>query len=209
MMQVTKYKLTEFFLVFIVIPVSFAISFPGWIKLVIGVFGFLYIIFVLLRVEKKKFAIAKNLNWKSFFKQTLIKLIGIAVITTAYVYFTKSSDLFIVLREKPLLWIGILFFYSVFSVYPQELIYRTFYFQRYEALFKNENLFLFINAIVFSLAHLFFRNSLVIILTSLGGLLFAFTFNKTKSTLLVSIEHAIYGCWLVTVGMGAMLGFPN
>ena len=48
-----------------------------------------------------------------------------------------------------------------------------------------------------------------IILTFLGGLLFAFTFKKTKSTILVSIEHAIYGSWLFTIGMGAMLGFPT
>ena len=53
-----------------------------------------------------------------------------------------------------------------------------------------------------------FKNSLVLALTFLGGLLFAFTFYKTKSTLMVSIEHAIYGCWLFTVGMGSMLGFP-
>ena len=76
-------------------------------------------------------------------------------------------------------------------------------------MFKNELLFLFVNAILFSLAHMFFKNSLVIILTFFGGLLFAFTFNNTKSTLLVSIEHAIYGSWLFTVGMGAMLGFPT
>lgn len=68
---------------------------------------------------------------------------------------------------------------------------------------------MFLNAIVFSLGHIFFKNSLVIILTFLGGILFAITFNKTKSTLLVSIEHVIYGCWLFTVGMGAMLGFPS
>jgi len=103
----------------------------------------------------------------------------------------------------------ILFIYSFFSVYPQELIFRTFYFQRYECLFQNKNLFIFINATVFALAHLFFKNSLVIVLTFLGGLLFAFTYKKTKSTLLVTIEHAIYGCWLFTVGMGEMLGFPS
>jgi membrane protease YdiL (CAAX protease family) len=93
-------------------------------------------------------------------------------------------------------------------VYPQELIYRTFYFQRYSKLFNNNSLFIFINAIVFSLAHIFFRNTLVIVLTFLGGLLFALTYSKTQSTLLVSIEHAVYGCWLFTVGMGEMLGFP-
>jgi len=99
--------------------------------------------------------------------------------------------------------------YSLFSVYPQELIYRTFFFQRYEGLFKSEVLFILVNAALFSLAHLFFRNALVMLLTFLGGILFALTFKKTKSTLLVSIEHSIYGCWLFTVGMGEMLGFPQ
>lgn len=208
-MQDTKYKLVEFFLIFIIVPISFVIDFPVWIKMTIGLLGFLYIIFVLLRVEKEKFRLSKGLDWKTFFKQTFLKLLGIAVITSLYVYFTNASDLFIVLRKNPKLWIGILFIYSVFSVYPQELIYRTFYFKRYETLFKNKKQFLFINAIVFSLAHLFFKNTLVIVLTFLGGLLFAFTYNKTQSTVLVSIEHAIYGCWLFTVGMGEMLGFPT
>jgi membrane protease YdiL (CAAX protease family) len=62
---------------------------------------------------------------------------------------------------------------------------------------------------LFSWAHIFFKNSLVMILTFLGGILFAITFKKTQSTLLVSIEHAVYGCWLFTVGMGSMLGFPT
>jgi membrane protease YdiL (CAAX protease family) len=70
-------------------------------------------------------------------------------------------------------------------------------------------LFILINAGLFSLAHLFFRNALVMLLTFLGGILFALTFKKTKSTLLVSIEHSIYGCWLFTVGMGEILGFPQ
>lgn len=62
---------------------------------------------------------------------------------------------------------------------------------------------------MFSLGHIFFRNTLVLVLTFFGGLLFAITYSKTKSTLLVSIEHAIYGSWLFTVGMGDMLGFPS
>ena len=163
---------------------------------------------MLLKEEKEKFKIAKNLNWKLFFKQTFIKFLTIVCITTIFVWFTNNETLYNVLLIKPKLWLFILFVYSVFSVYPQELIYRAFYFKRYHEFFKNKSLFIFINAIVFSLGHIFFRNSLVLILTFLGGLLFAFTFNKTKSTLLVSIEHAVYGCWLFTVGMGDMLGFP-
>ncbi|RIA09961.1 CAAX prenyl protease-like protein [Flavobacteriaceae bacterium MAR_2010_72] len=208
-MQSKQYKVIEFFIIFIVIPVSFTISYPIWIKMLIGLFGFLYVIFVLLKVEHNKFKIAPHLNWKQFFMHTLLKLLVIICITTLYMWLMDRENLFVVVLNKPLMWLVLLFIYSLLSVYPQELIYRTFFFQRYEMWFSNPKLFIFINAIVFSLAHLFFRNSLVIILTFIGGLLFAMTFNKTRSTLLVSIEHAIYGCWLFTIGMGSLLGFPN
>jgi membrane protease YdiL (CAAX protease family) len=208
-MQSTNYKLTELFVIFVIVPVSFTLDYPIWAKLSVGVFGFFYILYFLLRVQKHRFKISKGLDWQLFFKQTLIQLLVIVVITTLYVWYADASSLYIVVRQKPLLWVSILFFYSVFSVYPQELIYRTFFFDRYQSLFKNKKLFLMCNAILFSLAHLFFRNALVMILTFIGGLLFGLTYNRTKSTLLVSIEHAIYGCWLFTVGMGEMLGFPS
>jgi len=208
-MNTKIYKLIEFFVLFVVIPVSFAILYPIWMKMTVGLLGFIYVLFILLKVENNKFKIAPKLDWKKFWIQTIVKLVIISIATIVFVWFTDKSQLFFVLYNKPKLWIFILFVYSLFSVYPQELIYRTLYFQRYKSLFKSQSLFMFMNAILFSLAHLFFRNSLVLILTFLGGLLFAFTYNKTKSTLLVSIEHAIYGSWLFTVGMGAMLGFPT
>lgn len=204
-----NYKLFELFVIFILIPVSFAVPYSPWIKLGIGLIGFIYIIYVLLKVEKEQFKMASNLNWKGFWKHTLVKLLIIICLTILFVWITDREALFNVLLNKPKLWLVILFIYSLFSVYPQELVYRTFFFKRYEGLFKNSNQLIFINAIVFSLGHIFFKNILVIILTFLGGLLFALSFKKAKSTVLVSVEHAIYGCWLFTVGMGAMLGFPT
>lgn len=208
-MKSINYKLGEFFILFIVLPIVFVMQFPIGIKMLIGGIGFLYIIYVLLKIEKNRFKVAPNINWPLFWKRSGITLILIAIITTIFVWITDNEVLFNVLLNKPKLWILILFVYSFFSVYPQELIYRTFFFQRYHVFFKSSNLLIFINAIVFSFGHIFFRNSLVLVLTFLGGLLFAVSFNKTRSTLLVSIEHAIYGCWLFTVGMGGMLGFPS
>ncbi len=209
MMQRPLYKLAELMIIFVLVPISFALNYSPYIKLTIGVIGFLYIIFVLLRVEKNKFKVAPNLKWKEFWKQTLLHFIFIALITTVYVWYTDKTQLFNVMLNNSKLWVFILFFYSCFSVYPQELIYRTFFFQRYEKLFKSKWLFILVNAALFSLAHIFFKNTLVMFLTFIGGILFALTFQRTRSTLLVSIEHAIYGCWLFTVGMGAMLGFPS
>lgn len=208
-MKSIQYRLTEFFLIFILVPICFALSFAIWIKMVIGITGFLYVIYVLLRVENNKFKLREHINWTQFWQRTLIKLIVIIAITTLYMFVVDINMLFIVVKTKPSLWLMILFIYSFFSVYPQELIYRTFFFQRYESLFRSNLVFILVNAAVFSLAHIFFKSTLVMFLTFTGGILFALTFKKTKSTLLVSIEHAIYGCWLFTVGMGAILGFPS
>jgi len=208
-MQSSLFKYIEFFILFIAVPVSFVLTYPFWLKMTVGAVGFLYIIYVLLQIEKMKFKIAQGLHWKAFWKQTLLKFLLISILTTIYVWLFDSENLYTIVLNKPLLWIVIVFVYSIFSVYPQELMYRTFYFQRYESLFPFKTLLIFVNAMVFCLAHLFFRNALVLVLTFLGGLLFGLTYCKTKSTLLVTIEHAIYGSWLFTVGMGSMLGFPS
>ena len=53
-----------------------------------------------------------------------------------------------------------------------------------------------------------FQNILVLFTTLIGGIFFTLTYNRSKSLLLTSIEHAIYGNWLFTIGMGEMLAFP-
>ncbi|KJD34804.1 abortive infection protein [Tamlana nanhaiensis] len=208
-MKSKPYKASEFFIIFILLPVSFVFPYASCLKLTLGILGFAYVIYMLLKVENQKFRINKHLNWRKFWKVTLVKLLVIAMVTTLFVYVTNKELLFQVMVNKPKLWFFILFVYSLFSVYPQELLYRTFFFARYKALISNTNVLIVLNALVFSLGHIFFKNVLVLLLTFIGGLLFAFTFTKTKSTLLVSVEHAIYGCWLFTVGLGAMLGFPS
>lgn len=70
------------------------------------------------------------------------------------------------------------------------------------------NYFLLINILVFPIAHLFFNNLMVLLVTLIGGILFTLTYHKTKSVLFTSIEHALYGNWLFTIGMGEMLAFP-
>ena len=159
-MSTALFKLSEFFIIFILIPIAFSLNFNPWIKLSAGLIGFIYIVVVLLKIEKLKFQISKNLKWKLFLKNVFLKLLLIVFITFLFVFFTNKEALFNVLINKPKLWILILFIYSSLSVYPQELIYRTFFFQRYNSLVTNKTLFIFINATVFSLGHIFFRTTL-------------------------------------------------
>lgn len=204
-----KYRLVEFFLLFFVMPLSLLLPYDFRIKGISILVAFSYLLFVLFKKTEAKFKLQKNIQWAAFFKRIAVQGAVIAVITTVFVWVMLPNALFCVPRSNLKLFVIILFVYTFLSVWPQEVIYRTFYFERYQDLFSPRKLLIFINALVFSLAHIMFRNTLVLVLTFIGGLLFAYTYVKTKSTVLVSIEHALYGNWLFTVGMGEMLAFPG
>ena len=208
-MHSKTYRLFEALILFVLLPVS--LVFPYDFRVKIGIIGiaFCYLLYLLLAKMGVKLRIKEPLDWSAFFKSIAIRFVVIAVITTLYVYVMDSAALFCVPRSDLKLWGLILFIYTFLSVWPQEVIYRTFFFNRYADFFSNPNLLIVFNALVFMLAHLFFRNMLVLVLTAIGGLLFAYTYHKTRSTTLVSIEHAVYGNWLFTVGMGQMLAFPG
>ncbi|MFT7072912.1 CPBP family intramembrane glutamic endopeptidase [Patiriisocius sp. Uisw_017] len=199
----------EFLILFVAVPVSLVFDMLIWFKLAAIVIALVYLIIQMRKAHSVTFSIEKEMDWKLFWKRTIITFVLIAVITITFVWYTKPSALFLMPLAKPWMYVTILFVYSLFSVWPQEIVYRTFFFERYKPLFKNEKVLIFANAFVFSLAHLFFKNTLVLLLTFVGGILFGFTFLKFKSTTAVTIEHAVYGNWLFTVGMGQMLGFPG
>ena len=95
-------------------------------------------------------------------------------------------------------------FYPLLAVYPQELIYRAFLFRRYRSLFPSEKAMIHASALVFGFGHIIYGNVPAVVLTLIGGYLFALTYQRSKSILTVSIEHAhaLYGCLLYTVGFG-------
>ncbi len=206
-MRSSFYRSLELFLLFILLPVSFLLDYPIEFKVALTSIGFVYILIQLKRAGLK-LMFPDSRSWRLLSKAILVKLIIIMLITSLYVLIVDPDKLFSVLINNPRLWVLILFIYTFLSVWPQEIVYRTFFYERYSCLIDNKWLFIFINAILFSLAHIFLRSFLVQLLTFIGGLLFAFTYQKTKSTTLVTIEHAIYGNWLFTIGMGEMLAFP-
>lgn len=207
-MSVTVHRSVELFILFVLLPVSLAIDYLILIKVLIVLVSFIYVLYLLKKQYSFQLAIPSVSSFNLIKYRFLVNFIVILIFTTGFVSYSNPELLFAVVLKKPLLWSFILLVYTFLSVLPQELIYRTFFFQRYQILFKNKNIFILLNATLFSLAHIFFKNTLVLILTFTGGLLFAFTYYQSKSTWLVSLEHAIYGNWLFTVGMGEMLAFP-
>jgi membrane protease YdiL (CAAX protease family) len=106
------------------------------------------------------------------------------------------------MRQSPAFWAVVMVAYPVVSVYPQGLLYRAFFFERYAPLFPARWAMIVASAAAFAFLHIIFRNPLAVALTFAGGLLFAWRYNETGSLAASSFEHALYGCWLFTVGLG-------
>ncbi|MGO9336155.1 MAG: CPBP family intramembrane glutamic endopeptidase [Terracidiphilus sp.] len=105
-------------------------------------------------------------------------------------------------RQSPVFWAVVMVAYPVVSVYPQGLLYRAFFFERYAALFPGKWGMIVASAAAFAFLHIIFRNWLAVVMTFGGGLLFAARYAETGSLATSSFEHALYGCWLFTVGLG-------
>ena len=94
-----------------------------------------------------------------------------------------------------------MFIYPVLSVWPQEMVYRTFIFRRYQPFFDKIS-FPILSAAAFGFVHILFLNPVAILLTAGGGYMFARTYEKSRSLALVCFEHALYGCLIFTIGLG-------
>jgi membrane protease YdiL (CAAX protease family) len=105
-------------------------------------------------------------------------------------------------RENPLVLIFIWIFYPLISAYPQEITHRVFFWHRYAGLFTRRSTLILVNALVFAWMHALFWNWIALAMTFVGGLLFAYTYDRTRSGLAAGIEHALYGAWCFTIGLG-------
>ena len=104
--------------------------------------------------------------------------------------------------QRPRLWLMIMIGYPLASVYMQEVIWRAAFFHRYQVLFPGRWSMIIASALAFGWVHIVFHNALAVIMTTVGGVMFAYTYDRTRSTLMVSLEHALYGCLVFTVGIG-------
>jgi membrane protease YdiL (CAAX protease family) len=104
--------------------------------------------------------------------------------------------------ERPALWAMVMLLYPLLSVVPQEFIFRSFFFARYRAIFPSPRAMMLASALTFGFAHLLLHNWVAVFLSTVGGFYFAHTYQRRPSLALVWAEHALYGCFLFTVGLG-------
>lgn len=83
----------------------------------------------------KKYGLTQMLFWlgdrDAEYKQLIIiinRFILLSIVLFAILFVWYPLHLFDLLRNKPMFWLMFLLVYPLFSVYPQELLYRVFFF---------------------------------------------------------------------------------
>ena len=150
----------------------------------------------------------RQLGWRKGEMRSVFILFAVlggalALAVTVWDFIDPKLDiLFSLVRRNTGLWLAIMIGYPVASVYPQEIIFRAFFFHRYRPVFRERWMIVAASAAAFAWVHIIFGNPLAVALTLPGGVIFAYRYLKTESTLVVSAEHALYGCLIFTVGIG-------
>lgn len=108
------------------------------------------------------------------------------------------------IRARPELYAAIMVLYPIFSVLPQNVIYRVFFFHRYSPLLGERWRMVAVAGATFGLGHLMFGNWVAPTLTALGGFLMMDTYRRSRSAAASWFEHTLYGCFVWTLGIGRM-----
>ncbi|MBD3788939.1 MAG: CPBP family intramembrane metalloprotease [Campylobacterales bacterium] len=143
------------------------------------------------------------------FKVLLIQFLVFTIILLGILYIFLPEHLFSLMKSNPLLWGLILVFYPLLSVYPQEIIYRGFYFHRYRNFITQPSAMIITNALLFGYMHIIFHNFIAVILTTIGGMFFAKLYQRSSSLIFVSVLHALYGNLVFTLGLGQYFFYGN
>lgn len=203
-MNITRFlRFTECFILFLILPVVVYLNLLPIPKIAALLLVMFYCVAVLVVDDSY---VMRRLSYRprklGLWKRIMINIGLVAVGLFILVIFLQPDRLFHLPRTRPVVWGIILVLYPLLSALPQELIYREFFFHRYKEIFGAGWMMVAASAGLFSFLHIIYDNNWAIIISLVGGFMFARTYRQTRSLYWVSIEHAIYGCLIFTIGMG-------
>jgi membrane protease YdiL (CAAX protease family) len=135
-------------------------------------------------------------------KYILIRFVMLAPVIAAATWILVPGVFLSFPRQRPWIWAIVVVLYPLLSVWPQEMIYRAFFYRRYAPLFGIGSGYVLASSLAFGYMHIIFINPVAVVLSVLGGLLFAWNYVRHQSLGLVSLEHSLYGCLIFTIGLG-------
>jgi membrane protease YdiL (CAAX protease family) len=122
------------------------------------------------------------------------------LLLTAWLFLPENFLRFPLMR--PGIWALVMLLYPLLAAYPQEIVFRGFFFERYKDILPSQAAMLAVNGLSFGLAHALYGNWLAPTLAALGGALFGFRYLRSGSLLIAGLEHGLWGNLLFTSGWG-------
>ena len=129
-----------------------------------------------------------------------------AACALAFITFYAHPGLFLAFPlQRPVPWALFMLLYPLLAAYPQEIIFRSWFFHRYTVVFESPRVIVAVSALSFGMAHLFYGNWIAPAIAAAGGIIFGYRYLTTGSLPAVALEHGLWGDFLFSIGMGWFL----
>jgi hypothetical protein len=135
------------------------------------------------------------------FRHVLLRFAVSVAVIIAGLWIFDHDALFVFPRTRPRLWLTVMVLYPLLSAVLQEVMYRHLFFRRYAFLVCGGRSLLLLNALLFAWLHVFLT-PLAVVLSVPAGWFFADTYLRSRSFRLTWFEHALYGDFVFTIGLG-------
>ena len=198
-------ELTVLFLCTPLLILFLVSDYDTWLMPLLILMGGYCLLLLWKDVNFKRFRLWHTDDFWQHFGATLKVFVPCAIVLAMLVYYFAPQILFKLPREDLQFWLITLAIYPIVSVIPQEVIFRTFFFHRYKRIIPSKNMRWALSTISFSLAHVVYGNWIAVGLSCIGGILFGYRYMQTRSTLVVVVEHSLWGSYLFTLGVGVFL----
>lgn len=128
--------------------------------------------------------------------------IGTAATCTVFVFAINPALFLSFVERNPGFWLIVMLAYPLLSAWPQEVIFRALFFERYQGLFPSKFILIAANGAVFGFGHLFYMNWITISMTAVGGAVMGWAYLRHRSMSLAWVLHALAGQLIFTAGLG-------
>ena len=190
-------ELTVLFLCTPLLILFLVSDYDTWLMPLLILMGGYCLLLLWKDVDFKRFRLWHTDDFWQHFGATLKVFVPCAIALAMLVYYFAPQILFKLPREDLQFWLITLAIYPIVSVIPQERI------------IPSKNMRWALSTISFSLAHVVYGNWIAVGLSCIGGILFGYRYMQTRSTLVVVVEHSLWGSYLFTLGVGVFLLTQN
>lgn len=195
------YLVFEFIVFYVFTPFVANHFLNGWFKIIPLIFIAVFFLFLLLKDPSFDRQILTRFD-KPYLGKSVVRVIVVSMLFIWFTYWVFPYLFFKYPVENFNNYMFTFFLYPIASVIPQELIYRVYYFHRYQPLIPEKHLLMLSNAFIFGLTHFIYANWVAPLATFLAGWIFIYNYYQTRSLWNVSLEHYFYGIVMFTIGLG-------